>query len=210
MGESTVRNELGVMTLPRLLSLHPNGQLRIEPPEEFKTLRQNHRNQESLIIHPRQDRILCNNLGGELEIDVKTAVPQGSVFGLRVLMSPDGREQTAIDVDTAAHTLSIDTTRSSLRTDIYQPYPLMQVKSRSDIRIQVAPFTLIPDEPLHLRVFVDRSILEVFANGRQCVTQRVYPAREESLQIALFSETEPIHVLSIDVWDVAATNLESM
>lgn len=34
---------------------------------------------------------------------------------------------------------------------------------------------LAPDEPLKLRVFIDRCIVEVFVNGRQCLTARVIP-----------------------------------
>ena len=53
--------------------------------------------------------------------------------------------------------------------------------------MQRAPLALQPREPLKLRVFVDRSVVEVFANDRQCMTQRIYPARRDSLGVALFS-----------------------
>jgi len=38
-------------------------------------------------------------------------------------------------------------------------------------------FSHQPGEPVHLRIFVDRSVVEVFVNGRQCVAVRVYPGR---------------------------------
>jgi beta-fructofuranosidase len=36
-----------------------------------------------------------------------------------------------------------------------------------------------------LRIFVDRSILEVFANDRVSITTRIYPTRRDSLGVAL-------------------------
>jgi len=46
--------------------------------------------------------------------------------------------------------------------------------------IQEAPFELEDGETLKLRIFIDKSVLEVFANGRQCITQRLYPSRKDS------------------------------
>ena len=41
--------------------------------------------------------------------------------------------------------------------------------------VQAAPFHLVAGEPLELRVFIDRSVIEVFANRRQSV----YPTRPD-------------------------------
>jgi beta-fructofuranosidase len=52
-----------------------------------------------------------------------------------------------------------------------------------------------------LRVFVDCSVIEVFANGRLCLTSRVYPA-ETSLGVGLFAQGGSVDVPAIDVWDM--------
>ena len=44
-----------------------------------------------------------------------------------------------------------------------------------------------PSEPLRLRVFVDKSVVEVYANDRQAICRRVYPGRPDSLGVALFA-----------------------
>ena len=54
---------------------------------------------------------------------------------------------------------------------------LPDVESRAP---EIAPVYVAPGETLKLRVFVDRSVVEVFANDRQCATVRVYPGREDS------------------------------
>ena len=71
---------------------------------------------------------------------------------------------------------------------------------------QVAPFELRPGEKLELRVFIDRSIIEIFANERQCITQCVYPTREDSTGIELFSKGGSMTVVSLQAWDMAPTN----
>ena len=50
---------------------------------------------------------------------------------------------------------------------------------------ETAPVRLDPGEPLRLRVFVDHSVVEVFANGKQCVAVRVYPGGEDSAGVSL-------------------------
>ena len=70
---------------------------------------------------------------------------------------------------------------------------------------QSALFALADGESLELRIFIDRSVLEVFANGRQCVTQRIHPTRSDSLGVVLFSRGRSVNVKSVDAWDMAAT-----
>jgi len=126
--------------------------------------------------------------------------------------------------DTLAKLLRIDTTRSSLSKDIVQPWPhpfasflpnslnddsgenKAPLDGRKDVRVQEAPFELSLGELLKLRIFLDRSVLEVFANSRQCMTQRIYPSLSDSLGIALFSRGGSSEVKSLDAWDTAATN----
>ncbi len=53
---------------------------------------------------------------------------------------------------------------------------------------------------LHLRLFVDRSILEVYLNGWACLTARMYPTLKTSLGIELFSKGGNIRVKNLDFW----------
>jgi len=74
-------------------------------------------------------------------------------------------------------------------------------------RVQVAPLELGAGEPLRLRVFLDRSIIEVYANGRQCVTQRIYPSRPDSVQIRAFCRGGQASVRSVEAWNMAPAGL---
>ena len=51
-----------------------------------------------------------------------------------------------------------------------------------------------------LHLFLDRSTIEVFANRRACVSDRVYPTREDSLGVQLFARGGEAKVRTLKVW----------
>lgn len=113
-------------------------------------------------------------------------------FGVKVCCSSDGQEQTVIFYDAADKKLKIDTTQSSL--------------GEGPKSVEGGPFELKPGESLTLRVFVDKSVVEVFANDRQAVMRRIYPTRADSHGAVLFSRGGVTEVKSIEAWDMAPTN----
>ena len=72
--------------------------------------------------------------------------------------------------------------------------------------MEAGPFELAPGEPLQLRVFLDRSVVEVFANDRQAVMRRIYPTREESRGVVLFSRGGVARVRFVEAWEMAPAN----
>ena len=58
-----------------------------------------------------------------------------------------------------------------------------------------------PGEPLTLRVYVDGSVVEVFANDRACRTLRTY-APGEADAVGLVVEAGEARVVSIDAWEM--------
>jgi len=195
----------GVMSLPRVLSLAADRTLRIEPIVELERLRMNPRRHENLALEG--ERALNGLRGDCLELALEIERGNAKQVGLKVRRSPAGEEETVITFDPAAKTLSLDVTKSSLGKEVRYGWPSpFNVTGGQDVRVQAAPLELREGEPLRLRVFLDRSIIEVFANGRQCVTQRIYPSRDDALGVALFSLGGTTKVRSLDAWDMAATN----
>jgi beta-fructofuranosidase len=62
-----------------------------------------------------------------------------------------------------------------------------------------------PDGQLRLRVFLDRSVLEAFANRSTCLAGRLYPERSDSLGLELFARRGRVAVTSLNVWTLAST-----
>lgn len=58
--------------------------------------------------------------------------------------------------------------------------------------------------PLRLHVFVDRSVVEVFVNGRQCLGVRVYPGRTDSLGVSLLAHGRDAALRSLEAWPMGS------
>jgi beta-fructofuranosidase len=175
----------GVQALPRVLSLSARGELLQTPAPEIEALRGAETALNPFALAPGEARTLP--IGGErLELCLVVA-PGSGPWTLKVRRARDGAEETAIRYDPATGTLSVDRSRASLSAD-----------AAKDLR--TAPLTLQADEPLELRLFLDASLVEVFANQRACLTTRIYPQLSESTQIQLAAGDAPVEVLQLTAW----------
>jgi beta-fructofuranosidase len=98
--------------------------------------------------------------------------------GFVVRASDDGTEETIIVYDPEAHTISVDRSHSSLITQFSNSTvsghyfaPLLHGGKREAVRLDV---------------FVDGSLLEVFANDRFSLTTRIYPSKQNATNMALY------------------------
>jgi beta-fructofuranosidase len=55
-------------------------------------------------------------------------------------------------------------------------------------------------EPLRLHLFVDRSTLELFANRRVCLSDRMYPTRNDSLGAGLYARGGDASISTLRIW----------
>lgn len=205
----------GIMSLPRILSLDGENHLRVEPAPEVESLR-------AEKLAPRDRRTPVRHQGepgrtgeGPLSIPPNGEIPLEGVFGKAVeihavldpgdareagffvFRSPDGAERTRISFYRHSNALQIDATESSLRGDVYGRVP------------ETGPLHLAEGEPLELRIFLDRSVVEVFANGRQCLTLRAYPQREDSAGASAFARGGGAKLLSLQAWRMESVWPES-
>ena len=58
----------------------------------------------------------------------------------------------------------------------------------------------------HLRVFVDKPVIEIYADDRQAIGRRVYPGRNDSLGIVLFANGAEASFFRVKVWDMMPSN----
>ena len=126
---------------------------------------------------------MCLVSGDCLELQLEI-VPRGATeFGVKVRRSPDGEEETAIAFSPTDEFLKIDLTNSTLDDEVQYPRLTPQDEDGGErwISSQEAPFKLVEGAPLKLHIFLDKSVVEVFVNSRLCLTQRIYPTREDCL-----------------------------
>jgi beta-fructofuranosidase len=72
--------------------------------------------------------------------------------------------------------------------------------------IEAAPFELKKGEQLNLRIFIDKSMVEVFANDRQAVIRRAYPENPQSTGVSLFSQGKEAKLIRLKAWDMMPSN----
>ena len=182
----------GTMSLPRVLSLGSDGMLRMNPPEEIEKLRYNGKQKTNLMVQADSEMAIEGIGGNSIELAVEMNAQDAKQCGIKVCCSPDGAEQTLVYYDAIEKKLKIDTNKSSL--------------TEGPNSVEAGPFELPADEPLELRVFVDKSVVEVFANGRQAVMRRIYPSREDSVGVRLFSTGGPVRVTTFEAWSMMPAN----
>ena len=194
-----------IMSLPRRLSLGEDGDVLQEPVEAVAACRRVRQGGGPLTL-PANTEVVLQGMGGDaLEIQASIAPSDAAMVELDVLRSPNREEFTRIAFyrdrgyrDRSSRgrhiesVVTLDTSYSTTAPD---------VRSRAP---ETACVLVGPDEPLELRVFVDKSIVEVFVNGRQCVAARVYPDREDSLGISFRSQGTASEVTRLDVWEMGS------
>jgi len=196
------------MTLPRVLSLGKDGVLQIEPAPELDALRRNPKQVRNPGVAPDSELVVGNITGDTMELRVKIDPKQAAQCGVKVRRSPDGQEETAIVYDARKKVVRIELARSSLNKGVIYKTFVMTGVANPDVTAQEAPFELRPGETLDLRIYLDKTMLEVFANGRQCLTQRIYPMRQDSLGVCLFCTGGEARFNSVDAWEMAPTGFE--
>jgi beta-fructofuranosidase len=184
----------GTMSLPRVLTMGDDGLLRIDVPEEIETLRDGGVKKSDLTVGADGELPLEGISGNSLELILDMESADAAQFGVKVCVSPDGEEETVIFYDAAEGKLKVDTMNSG--------------PDDTPKTIEAAPFALKDGERLTLRVFVDKSVVEVFANSRQAVMRRIYPSQAESVGVRLFSTGGETRVHALEAYNIAPSNLD--
>lgn len=199
----------GIMSLPRELSLSAAGQLNIAPARELEKIRLEPVKRNKIKIAVGGEEVLPVK-GTSLELRAVFAGVTKKPFGIKVFCSPDGKEETIVRYEPDSNQLVIDFVRSSVKGPVTMESHAIFAPTLEGfperVSQQRAPLVLKKGEPLELRIFIDKSIIEVFANGRQCVTQVVYPELSASNMVKAFTSGDPVQLDVFEAWQMAPTN----
>ncbi|MBT4611511.1 MAG: hypothetical protein HOC05_15820, partial [Gemmatimonadetes bacterium] len=158
---------------------------------ELQALRQDHEQLVNVDVAADTEVPVPRARGDCLELCLEVEPGGATEFGLKVRCAPDGSEETIVSLTSEPSSIQIDYRRASLRDDLtYQ----------DETRIQAAPFDFKQGEHIRLRVFLDRSVLEVFAGDRRYMAQRIYPTSPEAVEVRLFSRGGHTLFKRLSVW----------
>ena len=203
-----------IMTLPRRLTLEGKEDLKVEPAGDIESLRYDRQEVKSMKLPANKEVVLKNIKGNAMELNLEVDPAMAPMIELNVLRSP-GREeftriaffrgrgfnavrQGLIDPPPAgvspwnfnSSLISIESSYASLHPDVNPRAP------------ETAPILIDQNEPLRVRVFIDKSVVEVFVNGKQALAVRVYPSRNDSVGVSLKAQGKDSELKLLEAWQM--------
>ncbi|WP_435195863.1 GH32 C-terminal domain-containing protein [Natronomonas sp. EA1] len=173
----------GLLSVPRELTTE-GGAFVQRPARELAALRDRHAETGDLALTAGSHRAL-DLAGNRYELAVELDREPGTTLELGLFESPAGSERTVLRWTEDA--LVVDRSRASH-------------DDRTSTEEQRAP---VAGDSLSVRVFVDRSTVEVFANEATCLTSRVYPTRVDADGVTLTADGRVEGTL--DAWELRGT-----
>jgi beta-fructofuranosidase len=175
----------GALTLPRVLSLRDDRQLGVEPLPELARLRGRHERWEDILLARDASVSLTQGFSETVEIYAEFELRGAREVGLILGGVAGGRRQGTVAYDHEAGQLSAAERSGSFRL-------------------------LAGEDRLKLRIFLDRSIVEIYANGRVALTAGLdHPGvekgalrREVDRTMTLFSRGGAARASAVDVWEM--------
>jgi len=163
----------GVQSLPRELELPADGVLRIRPLRELAKLRCDAKARQGLTVKDGTAVAIDEASGDALELEVTFAAPLPQEVGISLL--GDERGDGGVSIAAGAG-------RKTLRVGSTEP-----------------PFELADGEDLTLRVFLDKNLVEVFANDRQAAVFAAKSPRAEP-NVSLYAKGGDAAVRCVKTW----------
>ena len=216
-----------IMSLPRRVTLGEHeDELKIEPAGDVEALRGEHVHIDDTVLPPNEEVVLEGISGNAMELIVEIDANNAPMVELNVLRSPNREEYTRIaffedrgfrmhrDLPTsgallASGTSAVPTFGAPRRVPVMQSIVSLDTSYSSTLPDalsrppETAPIVLTDDEPLRLRVFIDKSIVEIFVNDQQCIAARVYPGRDDSVGVSLRAQGSAAILESLDAWQMS-------
>jgi sucrose-6-phosphate hydrolase SacC (GH32 family) len=174
----------GVHVLPRVLT-REGGRLLQEPVPEIEALRGDHHRQGPTAIPAGASGLVPGIKGDALELVAEFRPGTASRFGIKVRAGEKGQGGTRIFYDVATGQVAVE---GGLRK--LSPYA----------ELGRTPAHVARGEPVRLRIFLDRSLLEVFVNGETLCG--VFSSPPADVRVDLFSEGGDAELKSLEAWEM--------
>jgi beta-fructofuranosidase len=181
----------GVISLPKECSIDENCRLQIRPARELQALRREQHTVQPLRLTPASENPFAGLTGDTLEIEIDFAVEQPAVVEWLVRCTPDREEYTSIRYDSTEMKITMDASHSSLDPTC----------DRQSFQGSLEPDC---DGTIRLRLFLDRSVLELLMENAPSITQRVYPTRVDSTGLVLAVQSGVVFIRHLIVWRMAS------
>jgi beta-fructofuranosidase len=165
----------GCLTLPRIISLGKDGKLEFTPPPELQKLRESNIHFNHMTISSESNNILKRVKGQLIEIVGEFEIVNALSFGISIFKNKKNEENETIGYD-------------------IEKNQLWAGKERGKIK------SLDNNKKFMLHIYIDRSVIEVFLNYKECLTSRIYPKSMDLGGIDVFCNKGKVNIPSLDIW----------
>jgi len=180
----------GDLSLPRVLWLdNEDGTLRMAPAIELKQLRYDKKDFPQVVLEDKS-MVLNGFSGKQFELKIKADSITAEKIGVKICSDLSGNEETVVYYERSTNSIVLDTMKSQ---------HINGVKGR------IEKFPLKVDDSLTLRVFMDKSIIEVFANNHQAIARHIF-GTDNGVNIELFTENGRANFNKIVAYKMQASN----
>jgi len=176
----------GVYGLPR--EFWYDGGLRMAPVQELDNLQYNGQTFEVGKLSGCQPLEVKNGLSFRMKAHILPGKANYVDFTVREDL--ENGERTILRVDLEKKTLVMDAAKSG---------------SQGRMICEEAPFALEEGEALDVDIFVDHSVIEIYANDRQAICRRVYPS-DPARATGVSAASDGADFGTINVWEMSPTN----
>jgi len=190
-------------TMPQVLSIDSQDNLSIKPFDGYQTFRKEKKTLSNVSVPANKEVQLKGIKGDAMEIDMEF---DGSTpnFEVKVLADANKREYTSISFIRDAGMVQqrggnswrviLDHTHGSLSDKFVPRTP------------ETADFAYGNDQSLKVKIFIDKTIVEVFVNDQAWVMLRTYPILKESTNVFVKAFGKGTTVKSVEAWQMGGIN----
>lgn len=126
--------------------------------------------------------------GDALDIEIQFAPTKADKFGINVRSTDDLVETTKIYYDNLKKGLFINRLHSSLKM------------GKKDVVGDVYQY----NGDLNLRILLDRSLVEVYANNERSLTARIYPTLPDAKGLSMFEGNGTVKIKKLTIYSMAS------
>lgn len=219
-----------VMSLPRRLTLAGYDEVRQEPAGDIESLRYNPISVTDIKVPANKDILIEGVSGNAMELYLEIEADNSPAFFVDVLRSPNQEEYTRVSFfQERGYTAGRNYRMGSIIASPYfqpteepkAPTTTPNIQRRNKLSVisletanssllatasprppETASLLLETDETIKLRIFIDKSIVEVFANEKQVLACRVYPSKDDATGISLRSQGKDAFVKVLKAWQM--------
>jgi len=179
-----------IQSLPRELSLAEDGSLRIRPLRELESLRYDPVTYRNITVTPPEKPHSNTAIKHIADLD-------GDSFEIRITIDGEQARRKRFSIQLFAD-------------EDHEGVPVMIRPETGNLRVgdTEAPFAItdLPEgEDLELHIFIDKYLLEVFANDRQAIVA-AHMDYQSARGLSLYTYGDPTTIRQIDIWKIKATN----